>query len=141
MKTMREFSFISTDARVAVKKNSGGVAVSVELLNASLHDQALFHAALRDMFSPIRNPRYILIPERFGVFSYYRAMACPEILAARGEYAEGLARNLRRTTGRLNAVYTRTERGRRFLLRCRKSAFVTKNYNLIHCTKRLSRWE
>lgn len=141
IKTMQEFSFISPDARVAVEKNSGGVAVSVELLNASVHDQSLFHAALRDMFSPIRNPRYILIPERFGVFSYYRAMACPEILATRGEYAEGLAHNLRRTTGRLIAVYTRTERGRRFLLKCRKSAFVTKNYNLIHGTKRLSRWE
>lgn len=63
LKTMQDLSLISKDAYVSANKTMSGAAVSIELLNASVHDQALFHRALTDMFSPIRNPRYILIPE------------------------------------------------------------------------------
>lgn len=141
MKTMKNLSLISEDARLGVSAVNDGVVICIELLNASVHDQNLFQGAMEDLFSPIRNPRYILIPKVLGMYSYRRALACPDILASKSEYARELAQNLKSLTGKMHAVYTRTESGRRLILKCRKAAYITQNHAAIHRSRRISRWE
>ena len=141
METMQELDLLSKNVSLGVTSTGAGLVIQIELLNASVHDQNLFHAAVEDMFTPIRNPRYILAPGCFGKYFCWRAMACPEILSSKKEYAEKLAEKLKTLTGKLQVVYTRTERGRRLILKCRKSSFVSKNYAALHRSKQLSRWE
>ena len=140
LKTMKQLLLISADARLVVTSKEG-IVVRAELVNASVRDQNLFHNAISDMFSPIRNPRYICIPVLLGFKSYWRAMACPEILGAKKEYAEKLAQNLKQMTGKLRVIYTRTEGGRRLILKCRRRSYISHNFAMINSSRQISRFE
>lgn len=143
LKTMQELKLVSDDARVKVQSDKQGVYILAELLNASVHDQNLFHAAIKELLSPIENPRYLLIPrKRFLGYRYRYALACPEILGSRSEYAECFAKQLERSMGNIETVYTRTEKGRKLILTCRKASYITYNDKVLYRRrKRISRWE
>ena len=140
---MQEVHIVSEGGRVKVEADNQGVFIRAELLNASVHDQNLFHGAIKDLLSPIENPRYLLIPRgKFGGYRYRYALACPEVLGTRSEYAECLARKLRRSMGNIETVYTRTEKGRKLILTCRKASYITYNDEILYGRrKRVSRWE
>lgn len=140
LKTMQQLSLVSSHARLFVTIKDG-VSVRVELANASLHDQDVFHNAISDMFSPIRNPRYICMPVVWGIKSYWRAVACPDVLGSKKEYAQKLSQNLRRVTGRVRVIFTRSEGGRRLILKCRKRSYISKNYAIIASSRQISRFE
>ena len=143
LKALQEISLVSKGARVKVEADYLGIYIETELLNASVHDQNLFHAAIKELLSPIENPRYLLIPRnKFGRFRYRYALACPEILGSRSEYAECLAGKLKHSMGNIETVYTRTEKGRKLILACRKASYITYNDNVLYGRrKRVSRWE
>ena len=143
LKTMQEVNLISDGAHVKVEADNAGVFIHAELLNASVHDQNLFHGAIKELLSPIENPRYLLIPRaKFGGYIYQFAFACPEALGTKSEYAERLANKLKRSIGNVEAVYTRTEKGRRLILTCRQSSYITYNDQVLYGRrKRVSRWE
>ncbi|MCH5350780.1 MAG: DEAD/DEAH box helicase family protein [Clostridiales bacterium] len=143
LRTMQEINLISDGARVKAEADRQGLFVHVELLNASVHDQNLFHSAIKELLSPIENPRYLLIPRgKFGEYRYQFALACPEVLGTKSEYAERLANKLKRSIGNIEAVYTRTEKGRRLILTCRKDSYITYNDRVLYGRrKRVSRWE
>lgn len=143
LEAMQEVNIISKGAHVKVEANNEGTVIKTELLNASVHDQNIFHNAIKELLSPIENPRYILIPR--GIFNSRRfncALACPEALGVKSEYAKCLAAKLKRTIGKIDTVYTRTEQGRKLILKCRKFSYITYNDSLINGTrKHISRWE
>ena len=143
LKAMQELSLVSEGARVRVEADYMGIFIETELLNASVHDQNLFHEAIKELLSPIENPRYLLIPRsKFGGYRYRYALACPEILGTRGEYAECLARQLKRSMGNIETVYTRSAEGRKLILTCRRRAYITHNDEEVYGRrKRVSRWE
>lgn len=143
LKAMQECKLVSQTARVKVEADGEGIFIQTELLNASVHDQNVYHQAIKELLSPIENPRYLLIPRtRFGGFSYRYALACPEVLGAKSEYAECLAKILKRSMGKMETVYTRNERGRKLILTCRKVSYITYNENVLYGRrKRVSRWE
>lgn len=143
LKAMQEVNLISKSAHVKVEADNQGIFIQTELLNASVHDQNLYHKAIKELLSPIENPRYLLIPRgRFFGFRYRYALACPEILGTKSEYAECLAKMLKRTNGKIETVYTRTEKGRKLILTCRRASYITYNEKVIYGRhKRISRWE
>ena len=143
LKAMQELNIVSAGAHVKVEADNQGIFIRTELLNASVHDQNIFHGAIKELLSPIENPRYLLIPRgRLGGFRYRYALACPEVLGARNEYAECLAKKLKQSMGRIKTVYTRTEKGRKLILTCRKASYITHNENVLYGRrKRVSRWE
>ena len=143
LETMQELGMVSKDARVKVKADNQGIFIQAELLNATTHDQNLFHSAIKDLLSPIENPRYLLIPvNKFGRLRYRYALACPEILGSKNEYAECLASKLKRSMGKIETIYTRTEKGRKLILTCRKASYITKNDSILYGRrKHISNWE
>ena len=143
LKAMQEVRLVSEGARVKVEADYLGIFIETELLNASVHDQNLFHQAIKELLSPIENPRYLLIPRRkYGGYRYRYALACPEILGTRSEYAECLAKQLKRSMGNIETVYTRTAQGRKLILTCRRKSYITYNDETIYGRrKRVSRWE
>ncbi|MCH5153151.1 MAG: DEAD/DEAH box helicase family protein [Clostridiales bacterium] len=140
---MQELGIVSKSARVKVAADNQGIFILTELLNATTHEQNLFHNAIKDLLSPIENPRYLLIPvNRFGKLRYRYALACPEILGSKNEYAECLASKLKHSMGKIETVYTRTEKGRKLILTCRKASYITKNDNVLYGrSKHISHWE
>lgn len=143
LKAMQELKLVSEGARVKVEADNQGILIHTELLNASIHDQNVFHSAIKEMLSPIENPRYLLIPRKsFGGLRYSCALACPEILGAKNEYAECLAKQLKRSMGKIEVIYTRTDNGRKLILTCRKRSYITLNEDFVYGRgKRISRWE
>lgn len=143
LKAMQEVNLISEGARVKVEAENQGIFINTELLNASVHDQNLFHGAIKELLSPIENPRYLLIPHgKFGGYRYRYALACPEVLGTKSEYAECLAIKLKRSMGNMETVYTRSEKGRKLILTCRKASYITYNDKVLYGRrKRISRWE
>ena len=143
LKAMQELSLVSEGTRVQVQADHLGMFIETELLNASVHDQNLFHEAIKDLLSPIENPRYLLIPRsKFGGYRYRYALACPEILGTRSEYAECLAKKLKRSMGNIETIYTRTAQGRKLILTCRRKSYITYNDREVYGRrKRISRWE
>ena len=132
MLAMQDAELISKDAKLKVDGNKSGIFVTVELTNASVHDRHLFHTAIEQLLSPIENPRYLLIPRgKLGGYSYKGALACPDVLGAKKEYAELLAKRLRQSTGKMETVYTRTKEGRCLIIKCRNNSYITKNENAI----------
>ena len=143
LKAMQKEKLVAEGARVKAEADPQGILIQVELLNASVHDQNVFHGAIKELLSPIENPRYLLIPRgAFGRLRYRHALACPEILGRKNEYAECIAKELKRSMGKIETVYTRSEEGRKLILKCRKKAYITENENVLYGRrKHVSRWE
>lgn len=143
LNAMQDAALVAAGARVKVESDPLGTMIEAELLNASVHDQNIFHNAMRELLSPIENPRYLLIPRGpLGRLRYNCALACPDILGSKSAFVEYLAKRLRHSLGKLKVIYTRTEQGRKLILKCRKKAYITRNNAaVLGSRRRVSRWE
>ena len=141
-KTLCECELISRDAKVETKVDKGAFSVSMQLKNATMHDQNIFNTAMTEMLSPIDNPRYILIAKNmFDGYNYKLSFACPSIIGKKKEYVEVLAKKLKKTTGKFEAVYTHREEGRSFILKCRKKSYITANEKIMGKKYKVSHWD
>lgn len=132
-KTLKECELISPGARVEGTKESDAVSVSLYLKNATIHDQNIFNTAMKELLSPIENPRYILIRRSlFGKQKKKHSFACPSVLGKNKESVELLVRNLKTSTGNFDAVFTRTPDGRKLICECRKKSYITQNMKTIN---------
>jgi len=109
--TLCECGLISPAAKVETKAYKNLAYITMQLRNASVHDQNVFNTAMAEMLSPIENPRYILIEKNiFGGYNYLCSFACPSVIAKKREYVDALAKNLKIIAGRLRGVRTQRER-------------------------------
>jgi superfamily II DNA or RNA helicase len=127
LETFKELGKVTSDCTVKVDANDIGTVINISLTGATVREQRLFSDAVRELFSPIESPRYVLIPHGKVGYDYKSALVCPSALGANKEYADRLADNLKRTTGKLRVVFTRNQKGRKFLRKCRKKAYITLN--------------
>lgn len=129
--TLRECELIAYDANVHVEKGYIGgeeVAFYLQLRNASMHDQNIFNTAITELLSPIENPRYLLVKKKSnGKYQYRYSFACPSVIGRKKEYVEVLAKNLKKSMGDMEPVYSHSEEGRRLILECRRKSFVSQN--------------
>jgi hypothetical protein len=82
-------------------------------------EQAIFLRALREVLSPIENPRYLLARRKIWRFFREDYFAVPDVLSRKKEFAEVFAQRWKRLVGPIQLVYTRTPEGRTLLLRSR----------------------
>ena len=140
-KTLCECELISPSAKVETTASKQIYVVALHLRNASIHDQNIFNTAMAEMLSPIENPRYILISKNiFKRYNYELSFACPSIIGKKKEYVEVLAEKLKVTTGNFEPVYTHREDGRRLILKCRKSSYITFNEKAMGKKYKVSHW-
>jgi len=104
--------------RVHADRNGDGT-VFCWLGGGTGKEQATFLRALREILSPIVNPRYLLA--RGKIWRVFREdyFAVPVPLARKKEVAEMFTQRWRRLVGAVELVYTRTPEGRKVLLRAR----------------------
>jgi superfamily II DNA or RNA helicase len=82
-------------------------------------EQATFLRALREILSPIDNPRYLLTRRKIWRVFREDYFAVPDALARKKEVAEIFTQRWKRLVGPVELVYTRTPEGRKLLLRAR----------------------
>ncbi len=111
--------------RVEVE-SADGALIAVWLKGGTMRDKTVFAACMEEIWGIIDNPRYLLMRKAVGNRGkeFY---AVPEIFGKQKERAYTFERQLRRTMGSFQVVYTRTPEGRKILLRARTRSFVNKN--------------
>ena len=140
-KTLRDCDLIAPSAKVHTNMDKELASVSLQLRNASIHDQNVFNTAMAELLSPIENPRYILISKGALGYRYVLSFACPAVLGKKKEYVEVLTGHLKKTVGKFEAVYTHREDGRKLILKCRKHSYVTFNQKLMNKKYKVSHWK
>ena len=138
LRTLKELYLVDANCRLKVSVSGEGTDISAGLANASERDGKLFQNAVGELFSAIDNPRYVLIPKNFlGKYNYFCALACPSVFGAKKEYAGQFVRNVKKTLGRLELVYTRGDGGQKILALCRNISYINFNYRMIRKVQRL----
>ncbi|WP_326525361.1 DEAD/DEAH box helicase family protein [Sphingomonas sp.] len=92
---------------------------------ASRAEERAFLGALAEVLGPVQNPRYLLVRESH-LWGRRRAdyHAVPSLLGARKDTADHFHRLWERHVGGSALIYTRTQAGRRVLLRARVNSFA-----------------
>lgn len=139
--SLQEIGMISGSARLEAKQDDNTFYITLGISDCSNYEKNIFYNALSTLFSPIENPRYLIIKR--GLFwDYSTSFAVPELLAGNSKNAGILAKNMSHQLGNFALVYTRSQEGRKILLKCRKRAFISSNYRQMYGKKRLkSKWD
>lgn len=117
----------SVNASIKVNSKQLGSGVTCMLANATAHENKVFATAVAEFFSPIDNPRYIIMKNS----DYTNSFACPSVIGSKKETAELLANYISKKSKGFSAIYTRNESGRRELLKCQKYSYINLNSKLI----------
>lgn len=128
LRTLRELRRIDSPRAAVIVEDcdDGGGVLQCTLVDATQRDQAMFSRMMQELLSPIDNPRYVLIGKRWGRPAYGMSFPCPASLARRKDDVACLGRHLRAGLSRYEPLYTRSEQGRRILLKCRKRSFLNR---------------
>ncbi len=125
------------DFRVYADRNQDGT-VFCWIGGGTGKEQAIFLRALREILSPIDNPRYLLGRNRIWRLFREDYFAVPDVLARKKEFAEEFAGRWKSLVGPVQLVYTRTPEGRRALLHARNhslSGSFQKRAERVSCWK------
>jgi hypothetical protein len=106
------------DFRVYSDRNDDGT-VFCWIGGGTCKEQTRFLRALREILSPIDNPRYLLARRKIWRVLREDYFAVPDVLAHNKEFAEMFAQRWNRLVGPVQLVFTRTPEGRKVLLRAR----------------------
>lgn len=132
LKTLKDIDIIESDAHVAVK-GFNNILFDITLSNASVYEQNIFNTAIKEMFSVIENPRYIIVKEsKLTKYDFTRSYACPSIIGQNKEYASIFSNYLEKSMGKMKLIYTRNDDGRKLILKCRKNSYLTFNERCIN---------
>lgn len=141
-RTLCGCGLISPAAKVETEADNQLGCITLRLRNATVREQNIFNTAMTEMLTPIDNPRYIIIAKtRLGSYRYAMSFACPAVIGKKKEYAQALAENLKRTTGRFEPVYTRSDSGRQLILKCRRRSYITYNEKTMNRKFKVSHFE
>lgn len=121
-----------------LRKEMGG-AVSIALTGVTFYESSIFVDCLREILSPIENPRYLITRRGarwLGQQIDYHAV--PTLLGERKESALLFFDAWRRYVGKSDLIYTRNTQGRQVLLRARILAYSSTDTLQTH---RLDQWQ
>jgi superfamily II DNA or RNA helicase len=129
----------SLNAKVVLKKEKNSVYTYTSLSNATRHEKAVFSNALKELLSPIDNPRYIVIKYLnflgIPIRIYSDSFAVPKVFGVSKDNASILVQNMKRTKGNYELLYTRSELGRKALLKCKRNSRVTSIGTIVLCRR------
>lgn len=130
---LQDIHKLSLDTEIEISEDASKRVFEVKLINASFHEQNIFITALNELFSPIENPKYLLVKKNFiNLYDYKYTFSCPEIFdSSNHQIQEALLNRLNKIMPGYSLVYTRYEIGYKTLLKARKSSFVNKNGKLL----------
>ena len=121
-------------------QNNPDESIFFSVTNVSPEENNLIIKCMREIVDPIENPRYIFIRKsRLSFFHTADYHAMPNIIGQKKAYTDIFAGLWYKYIGACEVIYTRTQEGRRLLLKARKAAFSS----LVNTarSKKISRYE
>lgn len=141
LKTMKETELINPDARLAINTDDMKVSITMTIRNASVYEQNIFNESIRELLSPIENPRYVIIKrDTLGHYDFSKSYACPSIISKTDYGVECLKKHFN-AVGDIDVIYTHYDTGREFLFKCRKKSYITQNYKLLNKKYKFTKFE
>jgi superfamily II DNA or RNA helicase len=136
----------SRKARFVIQTDNTETSIKCALVDATIYEKTIFAKAMSELLSYIDNPRYLLIKKNslliFPFKNYRQSYACPSIFSTKREFVEIFEDHLQHQTGRFFIQYTRSEEGRKALLKCRRSSYINRNEIYIKGKKVIkNKWE
>lgn len=142
LQTLKDIDLIQSNCSIKVKADELNVFISTTLVNGTVREQNLFNTAIKELLSPIDNPKYLIVKKpMIKAYDYKISFACPSIIGQKKEYVELFSEELKRNLGKMNIIYTRNEDGRKMILKCRKKSFITFNEKKINTKQKISDWD
>lgn len=142
LRTLKNINAVSRKCKLNIKPNDNNSMVNVSLKYGTKQEQTIFNESIKELLSPIENPRYILVKKTFyNKPIYLYSLACPSVIGRKKEYVEEFEWNLRRTSGKYKIIYTRNEGGREVILKCRRTSYITYNSPKLKTKNRVSNYE
>ncbi|MCM1260770.1 MAG: DEAD/DEAH box helicase family protein [Prevotella sp.] len=142
LSTLQEMKLVHDGAKLNVISDDLDLSILVSLNNATIYEQNIFHDAIKELLSPIENPRYVIIKKNnFGQYVYKYSFACPTIIGKDGSGANILNSHLKSIIGNMEAKYVYSDLGRKIILQCKKKSFISKNANAIRKRYKVSKFE
>lgn len=141
LKTLKELEIVHPGAQLSIHSDKLNTNITVTIKNASIHEQNIFNEAMRELLSPIENPRYLIIKRNiFGKYDYTNSYACPTIIS-KAEYGVECLRKCFNVIGKIDVVYAYYGLGKKLSIKCRKKSYITQNYKTINKKYKLTRFE
>ncbi|MUG68979.1 restriction endonuclease subunit R [Paenibacillus campinasensis] len=137
--TLTQINLIKTRKEVTVQtdRDSNGY-VYCWLEGGTTYEQTLFLDAVRELFDPIENPRYLLLRKsKLGPINREDYHAVPQWIGRNKENAELFCRQWNLLVGQAEVRFTRNLEGRQLLLNARMKSMSS---SFVHRTERLSAW-
>lgn len=136
----------SKHAHFVIQSDQGDITIKGALVDATTYEKNIFAQAMRELLSAIDNPRYLLIKAHYFLFftwkDYRQSYACPTIFSNKKESVELFEHRLSQKSGHFIMLFTRSEKGRVQLLKCRKASLINLNEVFIKGKKIIkTRWE
>lgn len=125
--TLKEHQLIeSYHAKVRVQQDEFKIHTFIELSNATLHDQHVFTNTMKEVFSKIENPRYLIVQKGLFGLKYRVSFNAPSIIS-NAETSSTLQKHLSNVLDRYELIYTRSIEGRKHLLKAKHKSFINQS--------------
>ena len=123
-----------------VKDSKQAIYNAIYLKGASMREKEIFSQAITEFFAPIENQRYIL-KACHKVKDQTEFFAVPSMFEKRKADAESFLRQIQKSLGKYDLIYTRSVQGRPILLEARIKALGNKQERTITRKKVMSSLE
>ncbi len=136
LKALKDIGEINKDAIMVMETLPDKKGYRLYIDNCNHEEQVTFQKSVAEMFSPIRNPRYILV--RGGWFHrllWRWSFTCPTVIARNDVSVKVFEKYIRRSMGSMKFQYTRRDPGRKFLIFARNKSY--QNARNKPCEKRI----
>ena len=123
-----------------VKDSKQAIYNAIYLKGASMREKEIFSQAITEFFAPIENQRYIL-KACHKVKDQTEFFAVPSMFEKRKADAESFLRQIQKSLGKYDLIYTRSVQGRPILLEARIKALGNKQERTVTLKKVMSTLE
>ena len=127
MKTLCDLNEINKNCKLHVVNNKENNCIGVSILNASLHEQNVFHDCLTELFSFNNKPRYILVyVGGAGVRDYYRSLICPRLFGENKKSVNIFVGYLKKYSTKFEGIYIKSGDTMKPVINCRNESYIFK---------------
>jgi|GEM_PF-5213593 hypothetical protein len=118
----------SNQVRLEISGTNDGLYIYTTLRGGTLREKQQFAETMKELLSPMDNPRYVVLRYMLRFPQYYYSLPCPSLIGNNRENVEVFEKELRKQIGKASVVYVRNDIGHQVYRKCVKRSFV--NYKI-----------
>lgn len=114
----------SEQCRIEVNEDADRLHILSTLRGGTLREKQLFADTMKELLSPMNNPRYVILKQIFHAPQYFYSLPCPSLLGNNKQNADLFQKELARQLGDISLIYVRNDAGHRIYRKCVRRSFV-----------------